>query len=149
MSNYRHGMAHTRLDHIYKHMKSRCTNPKNAAYANYGGRGITICEEWLKNKKSFFEWAIKNGYSDSLTIDRIDNDKGYCPENCRWTTCFVQANNTRANVLIEYNGVEKTYGQWSEVTGISLGTIWARINVYGWSVERALTEGVHQNGRKT
>lgn len=146
--NYRHGMAHTRLDHIYKHMKSRCTNPNDIGYKDYGGRGIVVCEEWLADKTKFFEWSLKNGYSDNLTIDRINNDKGYSPDNCRWTSFNVQANNKRNSAYIECNGAKKTYSQWAEETGIKKATLWARINVYGWSVEKAITWG-QNDGRKS
>lgn len=92
-----HGGRHTRLYTIWKGMKNRCYNPKQAHYDNYGGRGITICDEWLNSFEQFQNWAIANGYQDDLTIDRIDNDKGYSPDNCRWTTYFDQIHNRRSS----------------------------------------------------
>jgi hypothetical protein len=91
--------AHTRLMDIYSNMKARCYNKNTKAYKNYGGRGIAICDEWLNNSNTFCEWALKNNYTEFLTIDRIDNDKGYSPENCRWTSIQIQSQNKRNNTV--------------------------------------------------
>ena len=136
--NYRHGLAHTRIDNIYKSMVDRCNNPNCRIYYKYGGRGIKVCEEWRTNKTSFFEWAFTNGYSEELTLDRADNSKGYSPENCRWVSYKVQANNTRANRLITAFGETKTMSEWAGETGIKSATIWARLK-RGWSAEMTLT----------
>lgn len=121
-----HGMSNTRLYRIYNKMKLRCYSKTNSAYKNYGGRGITICQEWLDDFMNFYNWAMKNGYRDDLSIDRIDNDKGYSPCNCRWATRKQQANNTRSTIFLTYNGETKPASEWSEITGIPQDVITAR-----------------------
>ena len=104
--NKTHGLGATRVYTIWRDIKRRTLNPKNKQYNDYGGRGITICDEWL-DVQNFYDWAMENGYSDELSIDRIDNDGGYSPENCRWTTKSIQARNTRIakNNTSGYKGV--------------------------------------------
>ena len=101
-----HGLRYTRLYSIWSKLKGRVLNPKNKNYIDYGGRGITICDEWL-DVQNFYNWAMSNGYSDELSIDRIDNAGNYCPENCRWTTKTIQRRNTRIakNNTSGYKGV--------------------------------------------
>ena len=89
-------------------MKTRCSNPYSQYYYLYGGKGIKVCDEWKDNFEEFCNWSMLNGYNDSLTIDRIDSNKDYCPNNCRWVTFEVQANNTSRNHIIEYNGKKYT-----------------------------------------
>lgn len=146
----RKGIRNTRLYRIWLAMKNRCNNPNEPRYKDYGARGITVCEEWQKSFESFYNWAINNGYEDNLTIDRIDNDKGYCSENCRWATIMEQASNTRHCHYIEYNGEKHSISEWSRILDISRHNLNNRINRYGYSVERAFTEkvGTNQGRRK-
>lgn len=132
-----HGREPKRLYSIWANMKTRCLNKNTETYERYGGRGITICDEWL-SFENFRNWAITNGYSDDLTIDRIDNDGNYEPSNCRWATDYEQRNNTRRNHFLEYKGERKTIRQWSDDVGISCKVISDRVNRYGWTVEEAL-----------
>lgn len=133
-----YGFSHTRIDNIYKSMISRCYCKSNIRYHRYGGRGIEVCEEWKNDKMKFFDWAFSNGYSEMLTLDRKNVNEGYFPENCRWVTQKEQQNNRSNNRVIEFNGVSHTLGEWSDITGIKLATIWNRLKS-GWSVEDALT----------
>lgn len=133
-----HGLSHSRIDEIYKSIKERCYNPRCKAYYRYGGRGIKMCDEWLHDKQAFFEWAFKNGYQNDLSIDRINNDGDYEPNNCRWTTAKEQANNTSKNRRISFNGEEHTLSEWQDIVGISQKTIGYRIRS-NWSIEDALT----------
>jgi len=147
--NYKHGQRHTRLYDIWRSMKSRCNNPRNNRFMLYGGKGIAVCKEW-DEFENFYLWAMKNGYGDHLTIDRKDVNKGYTPSNCRWVTQKIQQNNRSNNRNIEFNGAWHTLGEWSDITGIKLATIWARLNS-GWSIEKTMTTipviGANQFGR--
>lgn len=134
----RHGGTHTRLHKIWMSMRNRCYNKNEKAYIHYGGRGILVCAEW-SDFACFREWALANGYSDNLTLDRINNDGCYCPDNCRWVDMTVQANNKRNNHYLEYNGATHTLAEWSAITGISYHKLKDRINKCHWSAEKALT----------
>lgn len=134
----KHGESETRLHRVWSNMKTRCTNVNNRSYKNYGGRGIKICSQWLNDFAAFSEWAKNNGYSANLTIDRMDNDKGYNPENCRWVDTKTQNRNRRSNHLFEYKGEKKTLAEWCEEYDLKLHTLLKRISL-GWSMEKALT----------
>ena len=144
----KHGLEHTRLYGIWSDMRLRCYDEKNIAYHRYGGRGITICDEWKNDIKAFYDWAMANGYKDSLTIDRIHNDGNYCPENCRWATVKEQASNRRSNILVTHNGKTQTMKEWANEVGIPYKVVWARVQKLGWSAERALTDPVKKGKRK-
>lgn len=133
-----HGDTNERIYIIWKNMKARCLNKNHDDYPLYGGRGISICDEWKDNYINFKTWAINNHYSDNLSLDRIDVNGNYCPENCRWITQKGQCNNTRQNVILEYQGELHTMKEWSEILGINYGTLYSRIR-RGWNTERALT----------
>lgn len=121
-----HGLRKTRLYRLWLHIKERCNNPNCAAFNNYGGRGIRVCDEWTKSFQAFYDWAHANGYRDDLTIDRIDTNGDYCPDNCRWASMKEQANNTRANALITFNGETHTMSEWANIIGINYSTIRSR-----------------------
>lgn len=137
-----HGLSKTRLFKIWCGMKKRCTNPKSNRFKNYGGRGITICEEWKNDFQAFYDWSMSHGYTDELTIDRIDVNGNYEPSNCRWVNNKVQANNRTNNKIITYNGESHTLTQWSEITGISQRKLIDRLGKLHWSVDRAFTDRV-------
>lgn len=126
-----------RLANIYHCMKLRCCVPGSPSYERYGAKGIKICNDWLANPENFFKWALENGYTDELTIDRIDNTKGYSPDNCRWATPKEQANNRVTNLSIHYLGKVKTLKQWCDELGLSYKLMYKRIVVHHWSAERA------------
>ena len=144
-ANTVHGLSNTRIHRIWDNMKTRCLNKNSPAFRFYGGRGITICEEWLNDRSKFFEWALSNGYSDNLTIERIDNDKGYYPDNCAWVTKEMQYKNKRQNIMITYDGKTLCAEDWSKVTGIPSMTIRWRYK-HGWSAERTLTTKPYTKG---
>ena len=127
----KHGMTHSRLYAVWANMIRRCNNPKANDWKFYGAKGVTVCDEW-KHFSGFYEWAKKTGYKDDLTIDRIDNNGNYCPDNCRWANWDIQMNNTTRNHYIEVNGVVKTAIQWCREKGISPSTFYYRINK-GWT----------------
>lgn len=122
----------SRIYRIWMGMKQRCNNPNAGKYPIYGGRGIKVCKEWEKSYQAFKKWALLSGYSDNLTLDRIDNDKGYEPLNCRWVTSKRQCNHKRNNVLITYNGATKTVAEWAEELSLSAGMLYQRKRD-GWS----------------
>lgn len=133
-----HNQRHTALYEVWKTMKQRCFNPKNQAYKNYGGRGIVVCDEWKTNFTSFYKWSMENGYKKGLTIDRIDNNKNYCPENCRWADRITQANNSRWNKHIVVNGKDDTLANWIRYFNTTHTKYYARIKK-GLSEQEALT----------
>ena len=122
---------------IRKGMIKRCHNVNSKSYLHYGGRGIAVCEDWLNSFQLFYEWAMSNGYQQNLSIDRIDNDKGYSPENCRWITMKQQCRNTRQNVMLSYNGETMCVTDWATKLGLSRFTLYGRIRK-GWPIKDVL-----------
>lgn len=118
-------------------MKRRCNSSTCEEYKYYGGRGIKVCDEWNENFVPFFIWCIRNGWEPGLSIDRIDVNGNYEPDNCRWASVDVQQNNKRDNRYITYNGTTKTCAQWAKEIGLHRGTLGRRLDS-GWTVEEAL-----------
>ena len=142
-----HGMRSSRLYRIYQSMKGRCYYPCVKGYERYGGRGISICEEWYQDFLSFYKWSLENGYNDTLSIDRINIDGNYEPSNCRWVSPKVQGRNTRTNHRITYKGETHCLIEWAEILKINYGTLKNRIR-RGWSTERAFEEPIHEEKRR-
>lgn len=124
-TNLRHGQSRTRLYKIWQHMKTRCDNPNFDHYDCYGGRGITYCAEW-NDFLNFKEWAESNGYADHLSIDRIDVNGNYEPNNCRWTTMTNQHKHTRKAILIPHNGEVHTLREWASILNMPKSTVQSR-----------------------
>lgn len=124
---------------VYRAMKLRCNNSNMKCYNNYGGRGIKVCPAW--NQKhgywAFETWAFANGYQHGLTLDRIDNNLGYCPENCRWVSMRIQQNNKRTNRLFEFNGRTYTISELARLAGLTHAGMSRRLKV-GWAIEDAI-----------
>lgn len=140
-----HGMSNSRLYNIWKVMLKRCNYKNGTNYRNYGAKGIRVCEEWYSFEK-FRDWAIDNGYSDELTIDRINNGGNYTPENCRWVDMKTQARNTSRNLLLTFRGETHCLMEWAEIVGINYRTLQGRILRYGWSIDRALSTPIDVRG---
>lgn len=137
-----------RLKSIYATMIKRCYSPKNISRKYYKDKGIRVCDDWLKDYKNFESWALAHGYKDDLTIERVNVNGNYCPENCKWATYKEQQNNTSRNRLIAYAGQTHTLKQWSEITGISYHALHHRLVRDNWSTERALTTPTQVKNRK-
>lgn len=131
----------SKLKDVYFGMMQRCYYPNAISYKNYGGRGITVCDEWKgrEGRINFYHWSVDNGYSEGLTLERIDNDKNYSPSNCRWATKKEQSNNTRRNHIITFNGETKTLIQWANQLGFTDGGTLLKRLKYGWTLEETLT----------
>lgn len=139
IGNSTHGFSTHYLWSTYYHLLTRCYNPKDKSYDRYGARGITVCDRWRESFANFI--ADMGERPDGCSIDRIDNDGPYSPENCRWATISEQNSNTRQNHYLTYGGETMTIAQWGLRLGMSRQTIYSRLR-YGWSVERILTEPV-------
>jgi hypothetical protein len=136
----KHGMFGTKLYQIWANMKDRCLNPDCRYFKHYGGRGISVCERWLTFENFFFDLFLD--HQEGLSLDRIDNNKGYCPENCRWATAKMQTRNRRSNRKIQVGNEKLCINEIAERIGMNVSTFYARISK-GWGVDRAVNEPVH------
>ena len=130
-----HGMANTRIYSIWSGIKNRCYNKNKREYRLYGAKGITMCEEWKNDFMCFYNWSMANGYSDSLSIDRVDNNKGYTPDNCRWADNMTQTLNRSITKYVEVNGKFYTIPQLSKLYNININCLYARAKKYGYTEE--------------
>jgi hypothetical protein len=146
--NAKHLERNTRLYTIWCNMKSRINNPNNPFYDNYGGRGITICNDW-NDFISFKDWAVSSGYNDNLTIDRIDNNGNYEPLNCRWADRKEQSVNRRSTKFVTHNGLTLTYKEWSLRLGNNSKLVSNRVKKNGWNELAAVSTPVIIQGGKT
>jgi len=136
-----HNQSKTKLYRVWYGILERCNNKNIPQFKNYGARGIAVCEEWITSYQAFYLWSKESGYKEGLTIDRIDNNGNYTPENCRWATRKEQSLNKRTNVFLTYLGDSKTISQWKTKLGFKRGVISGRLK-RGWTVERALSTAV-------
>lgn len=134
-----HGLGATRISYIWRDMRKRCYNPKTKSYKNYGGRGIRMADEWLGDAGfiNFYNWAMENGYNDNLTIDRINNNDHYKPDNCRWVTKFENENNRRNHIFVQYNGEILNLAELARKLNVNYKTI-SKQKTRGWSLEKIL-----------
>lgn len=142
-----HNETKTRLHRIWSGIKARCQNKNLPKYNNWGGRGIKMCKEWADSYEKFRDWALSSGYKENLTIDRIDNNKWYSPDNCRWATTKQQSNNRRTNHIITFNGQTHTISEWSEIIGVKSSTIQRRITA-NMPIEKILFIGDMRYGKR-
>ena len=146
-----HKMSKTHIYKVWSEMKRRCKNPNSSSYCHYGGRGITYAPEW-EHFEPFFEWAIRNGYDSQAkygdcTIDRIDVNGNYCPENCRWISLSEQTNNTTRTRKIKVGDEEHNISEWGKKYGMNPETIRIRIDRYGYTEEEAVTKGLFEGNK--
>lgn len=134
------GQDKDRLQKIYRGMIDRCTSQRCSAWKMYGGRGISVCSEWIESFDAFYYWAVSNGYDCSLTIDRVENNSGYSPSNCRWATRKEQSNNRRTSSIHSAFGETKTLAMWIEDSKcfVTVPTIKSRLN-QGWAFQKAIS----------
>ena len=143
----KHGGSHDSLYYVWCAMKQRCYNKNNKKYAIYGGKGIVMCEQWAEDFSVFRKWATENGYQKGLTIDRIDGNKNYCPENCRWVDYYGQNHNLIKNRNITFAGKTMCLSEWARELNVCRGTLHRRLDK-GWSVQQAFTTPVDVNYRR-
>ena len=143
------GLSNSKLFWTWRNILSRCYNKKSREYKNYGGRGITICDDWRNDFLMFYDWAVKNGYNENIdgkdcSIDRIDNDKGYSPENCRWVNQIIQSRNKRTNINVTLNGETKCLEDWCREFEIPRGKVYSYYKNHKVSYKEALETVVYK-----
>ena len=141
----KHGGRRDRLYYIWRGMKERCFCKTNKEYPTWGGRGIVVCDDWKDDYAAFRDWALENGYADDLTIDRIDVNGNYCPNNCRWVDWKTQAANRRDTMHFSINGEDKTLPQLADEYGIMYTTLYQRVCKYKWPIEKAISTPIRNN----
>lgn len=141
-----HLKTNSKIYHTWRAMRQRCYYPKHKYYDKYGGKGITICDEWHHSFEEFYKWALLSGYREGLSIDRIDNTKGYYPGNCKWSDWPTQCRNRKSNIYLEYDGKNLCIEDWSKIVGINSCTLRHRYKI-GWTAEKILTHRVTPNGK--
>lgn len=139
--NLKHNLSKTRLYKIWQGMKKRCYNVNSKTYKNYGGRGIIICQDWLNDFANFYDWAVNNGYTNNLSIDRINVNGNYEPSNCRWITNKEQSNNKRNNHYITFDKETHTMAEWAKIYNINYKLLFSRLKK-GWDFEKILNTKV-------
>lgn len=136
-----HGMTKTRIYACWKGLITRCNSNLKNVYPYYKGKGITVCDEWKNDFMAFYKWSMENGYNDTLTLDRKENDKGYYPENCRWVTMKVQGNNKTVNIVFTSNGIKVTLGEICDFFNLNYMTIYDRVRRHSMNIQEAIKRG--------
>ena len=134
-----HGMSKTSIYKIWAGMKSRCSYEKSCSFSRYGGRGIKVCDEWKNSFESFYTWSLDNGYKKGLSIERVNNNGDYCPENCKWVSQKEQCLNRRTNIVYKYKGESHTLTEWCEALNLNYKLVHNRIYKLGWSFDKAVS----------
>ena len=139
-----HGLRNHPLNGTWRRMKNRCYNKNSKDYKDYGARGIGVCDEWKTDFESFYAWSIKNGWKKGLTIERLDVNKGYSPDNCKWIPMSEQSKNRRTVRRITYNGETHTITGWAKILGISRRTLTARLDSKNFTIEQAFETPINK-----
>jgi hypothetical protein len=142
--NFKHGHTGSNLYTVWKSMKSRCYNPKNKRYQDWGGRGIVVCDEWKENANAFCAWAMANGYAEGFQIDRLDNDGPYSPSNCSWVTRIINSQNKRNSHFVEIDGQRLVLSEAARRFSIDISVVRRRLKL-GWPIELTLKTPVRPN----